>query len=259
MRHGDMRDVLKIIQSHNPDDAECAAESYGRGLDGQFVLTHQNVIAGVTGAREISGTDRSYWLSWSYVDSSSRIRLSGGSSSDTILFELLYAQLQQANARKLFAMLSPNVDSPIGGGHSYGGAGRSYESFGFELELIHRDYYDRGEQMTVMSYRLQPRQPTGAVAPDMRSLVVFDADEISETDDAYYLEWEFSDFDDELGGLSVCLSEIRGWKGRVAFIGVPGFAIRAIEQLEGFGFREDGRLTDFIEDGIDEIRLRLDL
>jgi hypothetical protein len=259
MTPSDVADVLKIIQRHNPDDAECATESYAQGVDGQFVLTHADAVAGVTGARAISDTDRSYWLSWTYLDLPTQGRLSCGDRCDSILFELVLEQLQQWNARKVFAMISPRFDSPMGGVHHFGGAQRSYLDFGFEPELTHRDYYDRGEEMTLLSYRVQPRQPVEPVGEDTRSLDVIDTDEIAETDDAYYLDWGFSDEGDEIKGLSDRLNDIREWRGRVVFIGIPHFATVAIEQLQSVGFLEEGRIADFYEDGIDEIRLRLDL
>ena len=253
----DLPDVLNLIKRHNHDDYECAAQSYAKSLNGQFVLLQQGAVAGVTGARKIPGTDRSFWLSWTYLDPNAAMQM----DTPTLMFDLICDKLRErANARKLFAMISPGVDSGLGGGHSYGGSLNSYTDFGFQNELSHRDYYDAGETGSVLSLRLQNKTQENRFPAELRHVGILDSDEIPETDDAYYVEWDF--FDGPISpdqSVRHWIQEVQKWEGRVIFIGIPGNAESAIHQLLGEGFTRDGQLTDFYEDGLDEVRLRYDL
>lgn len=253
----DLPDVLRLIKTHNQDDYECAAESYSKGLNGQFVLTEDNEVAGVTGYRAIPGTQKAFWLSWTYLGTHAAMRL----KNPGLLFDLICEKLRVGpQARKLFAMISPTVDSGLGGGHSYGGSLDSYIGYGFQSELTHRDYYDQGESMTILSYRISAdRHPQEAISEN-REISIFDSDEIAETDDAYYLDWDFTDRPPLLeNGVKHWIETVRNWEGRVVFIGLPSNAERTIRDLTDQGFARDGVLTDFYEDGLDEVRLRFDL
>ena len=253
----DVPDVLHLIKTHNHDDYECAVESYSKSLNDQFILTRNNEVAGVTGFRRIPNTQKAAWLSWSYLEPYASIEL----KNRGILFDLICEKLREGDqARKVFAMISPTVDSGLGGGHSYGGALASYEDYGFQTELTHRDYYDKGESMTVLSHRISATHRSRQPLVEPREVGIFDSDEIAETDDAYYLEWDFVEGAPlPVNGVEHWIETVRGWEGRVVFIGVPSNAEHAIRELIKQGFTRDGVLTDFYEDGLDEVRLRFDL
>ena len=67
MSQHDVDSALEIIEAHDEDDFECAVATYNRSLAGQYVLEHNSQVIGVTGANEIEGTDRSYVVSWTYL------------------------------------------------------------------------------------------------------------------------------------------------------------------------------------------------
>lgn len=257
MTPADLPDVLGLIKRHHEDDYQAASASYQRSLNGQFVLLQDQRLAAVTGARGIPGTDRSFWLSWTYMDPSAAMEL----TNPGILFELIIDQLhRRADARKLFAMISPTVDSGLGGGHAYGGGLDSYLHFGFRQELTQRDYYAAGESLTIVSHRIDDEFRPENHPPETAAVQILDADEIAETDDAYYLDWDWTDSPaPPRHSIPFWIDQIRSWQGRVIFIGLPGHAGVAIEELKHFGFVDDGRLSDFYEDGLDEVRLRFDL
>lgn len=253
----DLAAALQLIKRHNHDDFECASESYSKSLNGQFVLTKDNEVVGVTGARSIPGTRKSFWLSWTYLDPMAAMSL----DQPTLLFDLVCEKLkEQANARKLFAMISPTVDSGLGGGHAYGGALDTYQDYGFQTELTHRDYYDEGESVAILSLRIAADAHPQNFADETRSIGIFDSDEIEETDDAYYFSWDFLDgpASDE-NAIEHWVNTVRQWEGRVVFVGLPDNSTTAIRELKEHGFVQDGVLTDFYEDGLHEIRLRYDL
>lgn len=261
MTESDVDDVIQLIRRQNNDDAEAATQTYQRSLEGQFVLKNANTVMGVTGAKPVLDTDRTYWLSWTYLSPLVSPSLDRG----RVLFDLILEVLAEQNARKLFAAISPDIDTPFGKGYSQGGIEGSYLDFGFENEVTHLDYYLPGESMSVMSYRLQPSNHT-TIHVEINGLEITDADELEETDDSYYLEWQFTESPDQQSNwrsigqhVEPWLEKIRGWEGRMVFIGIPSNAESALESVKSTGFYEEGRLKDFLADGIDEVRLRFDL
>jgi hypothetical protein len=153
-------------------------------------------------------------------------------------------------------------DSPIGMARRYGGAEQMFENFGFTVECRHADYYAPGEDMAVMGLRLMA-PPPGVEPPteDERFVEVTDADEIDDTDEAYLIDWDY--VEDGPGSdaeeIGRWVKKIAGWDGRLVLVGLPGHAGVAQGQFFEAGFREEGRLNDLIEDGVDEMRLRIDL
>lgn len=250
MRRGDVRHVLALIDRESVRDAR---KSYSRrGLDGQFVLESQGRIIGCTGARPYEDTDRAFRLSWTYLNAPA-----GSAIPADYLLECLATELAGRNGRKLFAEVG-SIDAPLAGGMS-GGAQRSLTDAGFQRELTMRDYYDRGENLVVLSRRL--REPQIIAQPDNPAGInIIDADEIEETDDAYYLDWKYADASgDQPERIEKWIDKIRRWRGRVVFVGVPSNAPGVLSALKDVGFYEEGRLRDLIADGLDEVRLRRDV
>ncbi len=257
MSPSDLDDVLKLVRAHDKEDAAAAAESYAdRGLDGQFVLVRNEAVIGVTGARPIPETDQSYWLSWTYMD---RMAMTDARLTGQLLLYQLTAWLKGEGARKVFVEIS-SVDAPIGGGSARGGADWSYLRSGFARELTQRDYYDVAESLTVMGLRLGLGQAERA-GEETAPAVITDADEIEETDDAYYIDWAYAEDGpgDDTERIMEWVDKIRRWEGRMALVGVPGNASAVLQQFRQAGFTEEGRLADLIQDGVDEVRLRLDI
>ncbi|MEZ4468888.1 MAG: hypothetical protein R3F43_31780 [bacterium] len=90
--------------------------------------------------------------------------------------------------------------------------------------------------------------------------MVTEIDEIVETDDAWYLDWRFAE--DETPAAP---ADVRRWcetvharGARCLFVGLPSDAPAALELFDRSGFRREGRLADFYEDGVHEERFRLD-
>ena len=259
MTPADLEPVLATIVSLDEEVAQDAAESYDtQGLNGQYVLTFRDKVVGVTGVRPIPDTDGAYWLSWTYMDYAGAPpgeRLDGPD-----LLNLVAEALEGLGARKLFVQLS-SYDGPIGRGRTHGGGEESYLAAGFERELTQRRYYARSEDLIVLARRLRPPQPAEDIEPDPARATIVDSDEIPETDDAYYIDWEFADDgrEDSPKAIAKWLRKIEKWKGRVVFIGIPVYAPGVVEQFREAGFKEDGRLRDLIADGIDEIFMRKDI
>ena len=159
--------------------------------------------------------------------------------------------------RKVFVNVSHN-DTDLDSG-LYGQAPKAYGTVGFAEECTHDEYYARGGSLLVMGLRLEDFDAE-PLDDDLRGAQVTDADEIVETDDSYFIEWAYRDGSgSDVREVDRLLSKIRRWGGRVAFAGVPANATGVIDVFLTSGFKEDGRLLDFYEDGVDEIRLRFNL
>jgi ribosomal protein S18 acetylase RimI-like enzyme len=254
MQSKDVRSVLRIIAQVDEDDYDNAQETYRRGLRGHYVLTQNDEVIGVIGAQEAEGTDRTWWLSWTYLDEAHR-----GSGLGALLLEALFEQLEQWDARKIFVNTSDYFD--LEEGRVYEDALAAYQRVGFVEELRHRDYYDRDETLITLGLRLQPADEAAVAAPTHQQLArPTGYDEISETEGAYYIDWQFSD--DPAGGMQAweaTVREIAKRGGRVVFVGVAEDAEGVSRLIRQAGFKEAGRLTDFYEDGIDDIHFRYDL
>jgi len=252
MGEADLDAVAAVLRHVESEEAEEALEAMRESLEHRFVLVHGERVDGVTGFREVPDTDRSYWLSYTGLEP-------GEATGDDLILPLL-DRLRTLGARKLFVMLG-DADSAPGSIRRSGGAREFYEELGFSIEARHADYYDRSEGAIVMGHRLAGKPRPAGKIPDPGRIRIVDSDEIEETDDAYYLDWEFAGEDPESSPREFedWIGTLREWEARVAFLGLPSDAKAAAAQVLEAGFVEDGRLTDFIEDGIHEVRYRMDL
>lgn len=254
MHPQDVDRVLEIIQQHDEDDYEEARETYQEGLDDQYVLTLDDWVIGATGAEEVEDTDRSWWLSWTYLDPERQ-----GTGLGAVMIVKMIENLREWNARKVFVSSSDYVD--LDRGEIYRDAIEAYNRLGFVEEVRHRNFYERNEAQIILGYRIESESIQGIVPEsDQRTANLHGFDLIPETEDAYYVEWEFTH--EEGGsaeGLERMIADVAKRKGRVLFAYTPSDAEIFASMLQSAGFREDGRLKDFYEDGIDEIHFRYDI
>jgi hypothetical protein len=248
--------VLEIIRQSDEDDFELARESFAEGdLEGQYVLTEDGKVKGVTGFEYIDGTDNSYWLTRTYLDTQLRAQ---GFEPPTIL-ELLNV-LTQRGARKVF------VNSVYSAGSKkaarYSEERECYQSLAFTLELNYNDYFPAGESRLTYGRRVGSLYAARPVfEPDTRGVELLGIAEIDETQGGYFVEWDYTDSGTIFGveDLNNTTGKARSAKARYLFIGLPSNLPQVDEVLQEAGFRECGRLIDFYEDGIDEVHFRIDL
>ena len=248
MTQGDLAAVLPIIAGHDEDDVEDAEESYrSQGLDGQFVYRRDGTIIGVTGYRPIVPSDRSAWLSWTYLEKSLC-----GQGLGRKMMEAMLAELKRIEARMVFVATSDYSDPEDG--PIYAAALALYQSLGFDLQITHPDYYARGEAQLLLGLRLKPRQQDISIEEQTDAARFCQMEVIVETEGACYFAWEvagktpFTAADVEIG-----LSAMRSKPdARLAITTFPGNMPLVEQPLLQAGFREAGRLIDFFEDGVDE-------
>lgn len=254
MQPSDVKRVLKIIHQHDEDDYEEAREAYRAGLDGQFVLTVDNVVVGATGAQDEEEADQTWWLSWTYLDEERQ-----GSGLGAVMLVKMLDQMREWGARKVFVSTSDYVD--LARGEVYRDAMLAYKRLGFVEELRHANYYERNEAQIILGYRVGA-DPLNVpqTEPDERGVALLGYGEIPETDGALFVEWEYAeDEGSSPADMERLISHAERDRGRVLFISAPSDATALASLLQSAGFMEEGRLRDFYEDGLDDVHFRYDI
>jgi ribosomal protein S18 acetylase RimI-like enzyme len=260
MQEADLPFVLTIINQHDEDDAEEAEESYAeQGLENQFVLVRGEEILGVSGFRYAAGTIGTAWLSWTYLRKDAQQQGLG-----TWMLNAMLQRMREENYRKIFVSTSDYVDPNEG--PIYAAANQLYQNVGFRQEVVHPDYFDVGESQIVYGLTLQSNMSIIPPHADNSCLLFNGLFEIPETDDVYVINWDvqqkklfgrnqqFTAQDLQLG-----LETAREWEARAVFISFPSNMPSVLPPLQAAGFVEEGRLKDYYEDGIDELRFRFNL
>ena len=249
MQKKDLKAVLAIIDGHDDDDAEAAEHSYKQqGIEGQFVYRIEGRIAGVTGYRAIAGSDRSCWLSWTYLEKSLC-----GQGHGRRMMDALLPELKRLNVRKMFVAVSDYVDPEDG--PIYAPALALYKSLGFTMELTLPDYYDEGEAEMILGRRLRPRKEDVDIQEENDPIRFHQVDEIAETDGAYVFGWEVGgDKPFTAADLDIGVQAVRKKPGaRSVYVTFPGNLPMIHAPLKEAGFDNIGRLVDYYEDGVDEL------
>lgn len=252
MEPADVSSALQIIGDHDEDDYEWAQATYEKSLDGQYVLTDRSQLIGVTGAKLVPNTDRTYTISWHYLQRSYIGQGNGG-----LLLESLLDVLRGQNARKVFVHTSDYLDPEEG--DVYLNARQAYRSAGFTEELRHHNFYDENETLITLGLRLEQQRSDEPVLPNEQKIRWTDIDAIDECEGAYWLAWELDDEGTEVSGFQTIFDHVRQWHGRVIFAVFPSDVVAARDFMTRGNFRPDGMLKDYYEDGVDEIHYRYDL
>jgi GNAT superfamily N-acetyltransferase len=256
MELGDLRHVIRIIQEHDEDDGESAEKSYqDTGFDHQFVLECDENVVGVTGYKEIPSCDRSYWLSWTYLDQKYR-----GQGYGRQMVQELIDKLHASSARKLFVQMSDYEDADDG--KIYEAALKLYQSVGFELEVTSEDFYDEGESQLILGLVLEKSDDKEIHIADEKACLEFsDLIELAETEGAYTFGWTTKEKKSLFSAkrnftvldLKIGLESVQENGGRAVFLTFPSNLPLIHEPLQKAGFRLIGQLTDYYEQGLHEL------
>jgi ribosomal protein S18 acetylase RimI-like enzyme len=265
MNMSDLVKVVKIINAHDEDDGEAAEKDYlNNGVENQFVLEHSGKIIGVTGYREVTGTDQTAWLTWTYLDEA----FHGKGFGKKMVSDLL-DKLRSLNARKIFTKVS-DYDDPDEG-KIYERALKTYKSLGFEEEVISHDFYDEDEGQIILGLHL--RQEDSAFSEEElkiaeeKPIIRFDGlFEIAETEGAYTFSWIVKDTKKLFGkrcfsveDLVIGLQSVKSSGGRKTFLTFPSNLPLIHTPLQAAGFKYVGRLENYYEQGVHEFHFTHDL
>jgi len=168
----------------------------------------------------------------------------------------LIEHLNSAGGRKLFIKISDYAEPDESGNAVcvYAAALHLYKSLGFTEEMVLKDYYDRGETLTILGLRFNNLAPNSQSAELEKHKLQFNSIfEIAETDDAYSFGSEvgakraFDASDVKLG-----IDDVRKRGGRAVFLSFPHNYANIAETLFSAGFSNAGLLEDYFEDGMHE-------
>jgi len=252
MTPGDTGKALSIIEDHDEDDFEWAQQTYAAGLSGHYVLELDSHVVGVTGANLIDGTDRTYGISWTYLE-----RSFIGRGHGRTMLESLIDRIRAEGGRKAFVNTSDYYD--LEDGDIYRDAREAYRAVGFAEEMRHADYYDKDESLVSYGMRLQERQPNVNPESNQKKIRLTDVDEIPECEGAYWLAWELDDEGTDPADFRMIAEQVAQWGGRVVFMAFPSDVEQVNEFMTSCRFRPDGALFDYFEDGTDELHFRFDI
>lgn len=151
MARRDLDEVLRLIRLHDSDDYRAAREGFERAdfdADPRWAAhvvledPDERRVVGVSGYyNEDLEVDDVFWLSWTYVNPYFR-----GKGYGKLLLRWVIDTLPGYGGRKLYLSTSSLP--------KYEGAIRFYESFGFRIEGLLRDYFQPGEDKLIFGVDL---------------------------------------------------------------------------------------------------------
>lgn len=265
MNMSDLVKVVNIIDAHDEDDGEAAEKDYlDNGVENQFVLEQSGKILGVTGYREVTGTDQTAWLTWTYLDEASQ----GKGFGKSMISDLL-DKLRSLNARKIFTKVS-DYDDPDEG-KIYERALKTYKSLGFEEEVVSHDFYDEDENQIILGLHLRQEDSSFSEEElniaEEKPIIRFDGlFEIAETEGAYTFSWIVKDTKKLFGkrcftveDLIIGLESVKNAGGRKTFLTFPSNLPLIHKPLQAAGFKYVGRLENYYEQGVHEFHFTHEL
>jgi GNAT superfamily N-acetyltransferase len=263
MYMSDLPKVVKIIDFYDDDDAEAAeADFHNNGFEGHFVLELDGKVIGVTGYRNIAATDRSCWLSWTYLANDQR-----GKGLGKFMTQELLQKVKQIQGRKIFVKIS-DYDDPDEG-KIYAPALAMYQSLGFVEEVKSVDFYDEGEDQMILGLNLSDaaEDETNHMVEEEKPIIRFNGlHKIAETKAAYTFLWEvrkkkklFGKRNFTVEDLLVGLNAVKKAGGKKIFLTFPSNLPLIHAPLQGAGFKFVGQLSDYYEKGVHESHFSHDL
>ena len=269
MTPDDIEAVVAIIADVEEEDGEAAAADFtGNGAEGHFVLTldGDETPLGVSGFRHVPATERTSWLSWTYLAEAHR-----GQGHGAALIAHVVETLREAGCRKAFVKVSDYEDPEEGA--IYAAATKVYGRLGFVEELTAPDFYDDGESLSILgcAFDEDDAGEVPRIADEKADIEFVGFHEIADSDGAYTFEWaapkrsllgrrvgrKGGGFDRE--DLVLGLESVRKAGGRRVFLTFPSNLPSIHEPLRAAGFEELGRLEHYYEPGLHELHFAHDL
>lgn len=261
MYMSDLPRVIEIIDHYDDDDAEAAENDFqNNGLDDHFVLELNDQVIGVTGYRTVAATDRTSWLSWTYLHHAHR-----GRGLGKYMTQELINKIKELNGRKLFVKVS-DYDDPKEG-KIYAAALAMYQSLGFAEEVRTIDFYDEGEDQMILGLSLEPAPEEGVPVAEEKPIIRFNGmHEIAETEGSYTFQWEvrnkkklFGNRNFTVEDLKIGLNAVKNDGGRKIFLTFPSNLPLIHKPLQAAGFKYVGQVSDYYESGVHEFHFSHDL
>lgn len=257
MTLADLAKVVAIIEQTDDDDSQDAEKDYQLegGLEDQFVFELDGKVIGTTGFRKVMASDRSCWLSWTYLDNQYH-----GKGLGRKMLEQIIDKLKQVGCRKVFVKVSDYKEDGV---EVYKKALALYKQLGFEQSLINKDFYDEGENQIILSQTLinDGEQQERATVIEEKAVIRFNGIfELAETDGAYTFSWVVKEKRSFLEKRSFSADDLRvGLQAakedgaRKIFLTFPSNLPLIHAPLHAANFKFVGCLQDYYENGVDEL------
>lgn len=252
MTEQDLAPALQLIEACDDEEVIEVRADYAESIDDQLVLEHEGRLLGVTGFEAIEGTDRAYWLGWTFMDPDERTP-----EMAEAMMRNLFVVLRGRKARKLFVQASDWFSGGLRCSHRF--QREVYELAGFVEEFRLDNYYDTREAMIGLGLHLATPQPVDPpIEEDGRAIVSLGVNEIDDCEAVGSLDWDYVD-SPQADGIATAIDVARQQEMRAVFASAASHAVGAAQQLQAAGFRHVGRWTDYHEDGLHEEQFRFDL
>ena len=270
MRPDDVEAVVAIITDVEEEDGEAAAADFAEeGGRGSF-RAHPRRRGHAARRVRVSpcAGDRAHLLA---VVDLSRRGVPGAGARLSALVAHVVETLREAGCRKAFVKVSDYHDPDEG--DVYAAARKVYERLGFVEELRAADFYDEGENLSILGrgFGDEDAAETPEIADEKADIEFVGFQEIGDSDGAYTFEWaapKRSLFGRRVGqksggfdrdDLVLGLESVRREGGRRVFLTFPSNLPSIHEPLREAGFEKVGQLTDYYEPGLHELHFVHDL
>ncbi len=253
--NSDKSRVIEIISNYDEDDARYASETIYSHNCVHYVCEENNILVGICGYERITGTDKSAYLSWTYVD---KENINRGIGKRLIQYTL--DQAVKEGCRLMFIKLS-DYKEPGSEESVYARARHTYLKLGFEVKIRYENYYDNNEGLEILSKRLVDSLEEGNIIKDEKPMIRFNGvRKINETMSSYTFDWHipnrlniftrraFSAKDLKLG---INYGKKEGAKSII--LTFPSNLPLIHQPLLDANFKFLGKLDDYYEDGLDEL------
>ncbi len=250
----DIDAVVNVVNSHDDDDGRDARNDFEiNGTDTHWVAEVNAVIVGISGYRPVPETSGTGWISWTYVFKNN----CGENIGKKLLKHTIDCALEDG-AQQLFIKVSNYCDDD--NNNIYSTAMKMYESFGFECEIVSKDFYDAGEDQFIYAKNLTQGLGQDVHKENEKPAIRFvDIHEITGTDGAYRFSWEvakptiFQKKSFTVKDLNIGLKAVKDQGGRIVFLTFLSNLPLIHFPLSETGFKFIGQLTDYYEPGVHEL------
>lgn len=251
----DLEKVVQLIAEHDQDDADSAEDTLNSEDCINWVSILDSEIVGVSGYERVRGTDKSSYLSWTYV-----AKERCGHGIGTQLLDVVLGHAKSEDCRLMLVKVSDYIE-PGKSVSLYDTANRLYIKSGFERQIYCNDFYDEGEGIEIMSLRLRKSDPETLKLKDEKPRLEFcGLREIAETKGAYTFDWRvpsglsvFTKRNFSVNDIEIGLSAASTAGARAVFLTFPSNLPLIHKPLQLAGFKYLGEIKDYYEDGLNEM------
>ena len=257
----DLESVLKIISSFDEDDAEEARNNIFIDNMVHFVCEVDNQIVGISGYERVLGTDRTAYLSWTYVDKNY--------TNKGIGTELIRYTIESASEEGCRCMFIKISDYKIEGAINsvYDSARRIYLKEEFKSLIIYNDYYQDGENLEILGKRLSTELLEKPLIKDEKPTMRFNGISlVNETESTYTFNWyvpnRFNIFEKRIFSvkdIEIGINSAVKLGAKSIVLSFPSNLPLIHKPLFDTNFKLLGKLKDYYEDGLDELHFILKL